>query len=83
MAIHVTPLSDALGTEISGLDLRRELDWTTFGEIKLAWYEDLVLLFRDQELSEEDQVRFAWLIRAFCRSRRSAHCTTSRESVSA
>jgi alpha-ketoglutarate-dependent taurine dioxygenase len=54
MAIHVTPLSDALGAEISGLDLRREFDWTTFGEIKLAWYEDLVSLFRDQELSKED-----------------------------
>jgi taurine dioxygenase len=53
------PLSSALGAEILGLDLRRALDDDTFAAIRDAWHRSLVILIRDQELSEEDEVRFA------------------------
>src|SRR5919198_811652 len=53
------PLSPALGAEIMGVDLRQKLDETTAARILSAWHEHLVVLFRDQDLTEEDEVRFA------------------------
>jgi alpha-ketoglutarate-dependent taurine dioxygenase len=58
-AFAVRPLSPALGAEIIGVDLGQEIDDRTFAQIREAWHEHLVILLRDQELSEEDQVRFA------------------------
>jgi taurine dioxygenase len=55
----VRPLSPALGAEIMGVDLRQKLDETPASRTLDAWHEHLVLLFRDQDLSEEDEVRFA------------------------
>lgn len=59
MAITVTPLSPALGAEITGIDLRDDLDADTIAAIEDAWHQNLVILFRGQELSEQDQLRFA------------------------
>jgi taurine dioxygenase len=58
-AFAVRPLSPALGAEIVGVDLAQEIDDRTFARIRDAWHEHLVILLRDQELSEDDQVRFA------------------------
>jgi alpha-ketoglutarate-dependent taurine dioxygenase len=58
-AFAVRPLSPALGAEIVGVDLAQEIDDRTFAQIRDAWHEHLVILLRDQELSEDDQVRFA------------------------
>jgi taurine dioxygenase len=57
--IEVVPLSDALGAEIRGLDLTRDIDDATFAVVEKAWHDNLILLFREQALSEDDQVRFA------------------------
>ena len=59
MAITVTPLSDALGAEIEGVDLSRVLDDATQKAVRDAWNAHLVLLFRHQDFSPEDQLRFA------------------------
>ena len=59
MPITVKRLCDALGAEIHGLDLRDTMDEATMAQILDAWREHLVLLFRNQDLTEEDQVRFA------------------------
>jgi taurine dioxygenase len=59
MTLAVKPLSPALGAEIEGLDLREDLPAATAAAIIEAWHENLVLLFRDQSLSEDDQIRFA------------------------
>ncbi len=59
MAITVTPLSPALGAEITGIDLRDDMDDATFAAVLDAWHLHLVILFRDQDLSEPDQLRFA------------------------
>jgi len=53
------PLSPALGAEIIGVDLRDEIDDHVFAQIRDAWHQNLVILLRDQRLSEEDEVRFA------------------------
>jgi taurine dioxygenase len=56
--LTLRPLSPALGAEIVGLDLRQPLDAATKAQVIEAWHDNLVLLFRDQVLDEEDQVRF-------------------------
>jgi alpha-ketoglutarate-dependent taurine dioxygenase len=58
-AFALRPLSPALGVEIVRVDLSGEIDDLTFAQIRDAWHENLVILLRDQELSEEDEVRFA------------------------
>lgn len=58
MGLSVTPLSPAIGAEIRGVDLSQELSAAEVGIIREAWKNYLVLLFRNQDLSEDDQVRF-------------------------
>ena len=58
-AFVVRPLSPALGAEIVGIDLGKEIDDLTVAQIRDAWHQNLVILLRDQKLSEEDEVRFA------------------------
>jgi taurine dioxygenase len=57
--ITVKPLSPACGAEISGIDLTRPLAQSDVRAIKDAWGKHLVLVFRGQNLSQEDQLRFA------------------------
>jgi len=58
-ALGVRPLSSALGAEILGLDLRDDIDARVFAQIRDAWHQNLVIVLRGQNMSEEDQVRFA------------------------
>src|ERR1700735_3123649 len=57
--LKVTPLSDACGAEISGVDLSKPLSRAEVEAIKDAWGKHLVLVFRGQEVSQDDQLRFA------------------------
>ena len=57
--ITITPLSRACGAEIRGVDLSRELSRATVQAIKHAWGEHLVLVFRGQNITQEQQLRFA------------------------
>lgn len=59
MNLDITRISDALGAEIAGLDLREPLDAATVAAIEDAWHEHIVLVFRDQDLDEDAQLRFA------------------------
>src|SRR5437867_11280035 len=59
MDIVVTPLSDACGAEIGGVDLTRPLSQETVRAIKDAWAKHLVLVFRGQDISQEQQLCFA------------------------
>ena len=56
--IEVKPLSDALGAEIIGVDLTRPLDEATLQAVLDAWHDHLVIVFRGQDISNDDQVRF-------------------------
>ncbi len=58
-AFTVTSLSPSLGAEIGGIDLRQELTPATVAAIREAWHAHLVLVFRDQTLSEDEQIRIA------------------------
>jgi taurine dioxygenase len=58
-ALPTRPLSPALGAEIIGVDLSEALTDELFAKILQCWHDNVVVLFRDQHLSEADQVRFA------------------------
>jgi taurine dioxygenase len=58
MAIRIRQASYAVGAEISGVDLRERLDERTFAVIRQAFFDRLVLVFRGQSLSAEQQVQF-------------------------
>jgi taurine dioxygenase len=56
--IRTRPLAAAIGAEIIGVDLSRPVSDGTFERILDIWHQNLVILLRDQHLSEDDQVRF-------------------------
>jgi taurine dioxygenase len=58
-SIDIIPLSNAIGAEIRGLDLREPLDAATIRAVEEAWWDHIVLAFRDQDLSMEQQRAFA------------------------
>jgi len=55
--IDVVPLSQHIGAEIRGIDLRDQLDTDTVQAIHQAWLDHVVLLFRGQSFSQEDLIR--------------------------
>ena len=57
--LQFTPLSPAIGVAIGGIDLRQELDPNVVAEIRRAWCDNSIMLIRGQNLTEEDQLRFA------------------------
>jgi taurine dioxygenase len=57
--IQVTPLSPACGAEISGIDVTKPLSAHEVSAIREAWNKHIVLVFRGQQVSQEDQLRFA------------------------
>jgi taurine dioxygenase len=59
MTITTTPIAGALGAEIGGVDLARDLSDDTVAEIRNAWLEHLVVFFRDQELTPAQFLAFA------------------------
>jgi taurine dioxygenase len=59
MSFTVSPLSDALGAEIGGLDLSEPLDPAVVEALRAAFHDHLILLFRGQDLTWEQQSAFA------------------------
>lgn len=55
----VHPMDAALGAEIRDIDLSRPCDAGTLDALRAAWLEHLVLVFRGQNITEDDQIRFA------------------------
>ena len=56
--IQVKTISGALGAEIHGVDLAR-IDKEIFAEIHHAFMENLVIFFRDQTITPDQQVAFS------------------------
>ena len=55
--ITVTPISPTIGAEISGIDLSQELSAAQLADVKRAIADNLVLVFRDQNISAVDLPR--------------------------
>jgi taurine dioxygenase len=58
-SITVTPVSPHIGAEISDIDLTRPLANKQVEELHDAFARHLVIFFRDQKISFEDQIRVA------------------------
>ena len=59
MTITVTPLTEAFAAEISGVDIARPIDDAAWAEIRAAFEEHSVLVFRKTTLDDESQVAFS------------------------
>lgn len=56
--ISVKPITHTIGAEVSGVDLSKDISQEQIEEIRQAWMENLVLVFRNQNMSPEDHKRF-------------------------
>ncbi|MGY9009297.1 MAG: TauD/TfdA dioxygenase family protein [Rhodobacterales bacterium] len=56
--IKIKPISGAMGAEVFDVDLSSELSSETWNEIKEAFHNFLVLIFRDQNLTDQQQFNF-------------------------
>ena len=55
--LEIIPLTKHIGAEIRGIDLREPPDQETRRAIYQAWLDHLVIVFRNQELTQEDLLR--------------------------
>jgi taurine dioxygenase len=58
MSITVTPLSDALGAAITGVDLSQDVDAETVAAIKQAWLDNIIIVFPGQNITDDEQEKF-------------------------
>ena len=58
-APQFTPLGTYIGARVDGMDLSAPIGDETAGILEKALMDHLVLVFPDQSLSEDDQIRFA------------------------
>lgn len=56
--IIVRPLTSRIGAEICGVDLSQNLPQATIGEIRQVLLDYLVIFFRDQDITPEQQIAF-------------------------
>jgi taurine dioxygenase len=56
---EVRSIAGALGAEVLGIDLARELSPETAAELRRIWLEHLVIFFRDQDLTPARYLAFA------------------------
>lgn len=59
MLVEVTPLSPVLGGVVHGVDLSAPLDDNTASALRDAWHRHGVLFFRDQEMTDDQQLAAA------------------------
>jgi taurine dioxygenase len=59
MALQIRRLSYALGAEVSGVDISKSIDAATFDQIHRAFLDNLILLFRDQPLDQQQFIAFS------------------------
>ena len=58
MTITVIPRHPALGAEVRGIDMRRPIDGATRQAVVDAWTAHLVLVFPDQDVTDQEHVAF-------------------------
>lgn len=59
MGIRITPLTGAVGAQVDDIDLQQPLDAETVRLLKQAFLAHAVLVFREQFIDPETQLRFA------------------------
>ncbi|HEY9605443.1 MAG TPA: TauD/TfdA family dioxygenase [Allocoleopsis sp.] len=59
MSLSIRRVSPALGAEICDIDLAQPLSKATINAIEEAWYEHLILVFRNQHISDAELIAFS------------------------
>ena len=67
------PLTKYIGCEVKDIDLREPVSPAAASAIYRAWLDYSVLLFRDQELTQEDLIRVTGIFGEFAPLGRPAH----------
>ena len=57
--LRTRPLTDTFGAEIQDIQLTADMDETLFAEVRQAWADHELLLFRAQKLTEDDLIAFS------------------------
>ena len=57
--IEVRPVAGALGAEIAGVDMARDLDSDVVAEVRQALLDHLVIFLREQTVTPQQQLAFA------------------------
>ncbi len=76
-ALRFTPLTEHIGCEVGGIDLRRPVASEAAAAIYRAWLDHAVLLFRDQDLTQEDLIRITGIFGEFAPLGRPRHTLPS------
>jgi taurine dioxygenase len=71
------PLTKYIGCEVSGIDLREPVPAAAAAAIYQAWLDHGVLLFRDQQLEQEDLIRVTGIFGEFAPLGRPKHTLPS------
>jgi len=59
MTLSVTKIGNTFVGEVEGVDLSKPLDDQTVEDICQAWWDNSILVFRDQDLTQEQHVAFS------------------------
>jgi alpha-ketoglutarate-dependent sulfate ester dioxygenase len=57
--LRLRPLTPLLGADVTGIDLRHPLDAATRSAVRKALLDHKVLVFREQQISDEQQIAFS------------------------
>jgi taurine dioxygenase len=76
-ALQFKPLSKHIGCEVAGIDLREPVPPAAASAIYRAWLDHAVLLFRDQDLTQEDLIRVTGIFGEFAPLGRPKHTLPS------
>jgi taurine dioxygenase len=76
-ALQFKPLSKHIGCEVAGIDLREPVSPAAASAIYRAWLDHAVLLFRDQDLAQEDLIRVTGIFGEFAPLGRPKHTLPS------
>ena len=57
--MEIVPTGTALGAEVRGVDLARDLSEGDFAQVRSAWLDHGIIFFRGQDLADADLVRFS------------------------
>ena len=72
MTIEINPLTKHIGAEIRGVDLRQPVDAATRKAIYDAWLKHVIVLFRGQELTQEQLIQATLVFGEQAKSNRKA-----------
>jgi taurine dioxygenase len=75
--LHFRPLTKYIGCEVAGIDLREPVSPQAASAIYRAWLDSAVLVFRDQDLTQEDLIRVTGLFGEFAPLGRPKHTLPS------